>query len=53
MKTFPVQYAAVRKDKPDPDTLVFGRSFTDHMFQMDYTEGKGWHDGRIVPYGPQ
>lgn len=52
MKTFPVQYAAVRKDKPDPDTLVFGRSFTDHMFQMDYTEGKGWHDGRIVPYGP-
>ena len=52
MKTFPVQYAAVRKDKPDPDTLVFGRSFTDHMFQTDYTEGKGWHDGRIVPYGP-
>ena len=22
------------------------------MFVMDYTEGKGWHDARIVPYGP-
>ena len=22
------------------------------MFIMDYTEGKGWHDARIVPYGP-
>ena len=22
------------------------------MFVMDYTEGKGWHDPRIVPYGP-
>ncbi len=22
------------------------------MFIMDYTAGQGWHDGRIVPYGP-
>lgn len=22
------------------------------MFVMDYTVGKGWHDPRIVPYGP-
>jgi len=22
------------------------------MFVMDYETGKGWHDGRIVPYGP-
>ncbi len=52
MKQFPVHYAAERKAKPDPDTLVFGRTFTDHMFLMDYTAGQGWHDGRIVPYGP-
>ena len=52
MKEFPVQKAAVRKPKPDPATLVFGRTFTDHMFVMDYTAGLGWHDGRIVPYGP-
>lgn len=38
--------------KPDPNTLEFGTVFTDHMFVMDYTEGKGWHDGKIQPYGP-
>jgi len=32
--------------------LGFGRIFTDHMFLMDYTDGIGWHDPRIVPYGP-
>ena len=52
MKEYPVQRAAVLKPKPDPATLVFGRTFTDHMFLMDYTAGQGWHDGRIVPYGP-
>ncbi len=40
------------KAKPDESSLVFGHDFTDHMFIMDYTEGKGWHDPRIVPYGP-
>ncbi len=38
------------KEKPAPDELGFGHYFTDHMFIMDYTEGKGWHDPRIVPY---
>jgi len=49
---FPVTKTTNPKAKPDPDTLRFGTEFTDHMFIMDYTEGKGWHDGRIVPYGP-
>lgn len=40
------------KSKPDWNNLGFGKYFTDHMFLMDYTEGKGWHDPRIVPYGP-
>lgn len=31
--------------------LGFGRIFTDYMFVMDYSEGKGWHDPRIEPYG--
>ena len=30
----------------------FGRAFTDHMVEIDYTEGRGWHSARIVPYGP-
>lgn len=40
------------KKKPDPDNLKFGRTFTDHMFLMDYDPENGWHDGRIVPYAP-
>ena len=40
------------KKKPDEDKLSFGKQFTDHMFLMDYKEDKGWHDARIVPYGP-
>lgn len=41
------------KKKPAPgDPLPFGTVFTDHMFVMDYTEGIGWHDPRIVPYAP-
>lgn len=41
------------KAKPtDESKLGFGKVFSDHMFIMDYTEGQGWHDARIVPYGP-
>ncbi|MBQ4569659.1 MAG: branched-chain amino acid aminotransferase [Ruminococcus sp.] len=39
------------KEKPqDESKLGFGKIFTDHMFIMNYTEGEGWHDARIVPY---
>lgn len=44
--------AATLKEKPDSSKLVFGQSFTDHMFIADYYAGKGWQDARIVPYGP-
>ena len=41
------------KPKPADETkLGFGHIFTDHMFVMDYDAGQGWHDARIVPYGP-
>ena len=41
------------KAKPaSSDSLGFGSIFTDHMFLMNYDEGQGWHDPRIVPYGP-
>ena len=36
---------------PSEDKLGFGKVFTDHMFIMDYTCEKGWHDARIVPFG--
>src|SRR5690606_7538941 len=30
----------------------FGRHFTDHMVTIKWTGGRGWHDGRLVPYAP-
>ena len=49
---FEIQKTRTPKEKPDPDTLKFGKMFTDHMFIMEYSTENGWHDGRIVPYGP-
>lgn len=40
------------KAKPDMSKVSFGTTFTDHMFLMDYSSAEGWHDPRIVPYGP-
>ena len=41
------------KAKPvDEGKLGFGKIFTDHMFAMNYTKGRGWHDARIVAYAP-
>lgn len=34
------------------ERLQFGVDFTDHMARAIYTEGVGWHDKAIVPYGP-
>ena len=36
----------------DPKKLPFGRTFSPNMFLVEWDEGKGWHDPRIVPYGP-
>ena len=41
------------KQKPqDQSKLGFGNYYTDHMFIMNYDDGEGWHDARIVPYAP-
>ncbi|MBE6661969.1 MAG: branched-chain amino acid aminotransferase [Ruminococcaceae bacterium] len=40
------------KEKPESSTLGFGKFFTDHMFMMDYSREEGWHDARIIPFGP-
>ena len=48
-----VELTKTPKPKPQDETkLGFGDIFTDHMFIMNYTEGKGWYDARIVPYAP-
>jgi len=41
------------KPKPAPGVeLGFGRTFTDHIFLMDYQKGEGWKNPRIEPYHP-
>ncbi len=53
MQEIKVQKTTAPKRKPyDESRLGFGSIFTDHMFMMNYDEGEGWHNPRIVPYGP-
>lgn len=50
-----IRFEKTTSPKPIPgpeNPLTFGTIFTDHMFIMDYVQGKGWIDPRIVPYGP-
>ncbi len=50
-----IRIEKTKNPKPIPgadNPLVFGTIFTDHMFMMDYEEGKGWIDPRIIPYQP-
>ena len=50
---FPVTRTTHPKKRPEDETkLGFARYFTDHMFCMDWDEGIGWHDGRVVPHEP-
>lgn len=30
----------------------FGTALTEHMVSLRWTESRGWHDGRLLPYGP-
>jgi branched-chain amino acid aminotransferase len=47
--TSPLSDAQRRAILADPG---FGRYFTDHMVTIEWTEGRGWHDAQLVPYGP-
>jgi branched-chain amino acid aminotransferase len=40
-----------QKVRPKDSELGFGKYTTDHMFLMDYTRQKKWHNARIEPYG--
>lgn len=39
------------KELPNPEQLGFGQFFTDHMFEMTYAAGEGWHNPQIIPFG--
>ncbi len=40
----------LKKRPVDESNLGFGQFFSDHLFIMRYTEGKGWHSAEIMPY---
>jgi len=42
----------VRQQPADESALGFGVHFSSHMFLLDYARQAGWHNPRIVPYGP-
>jgi len=47
----PAPIPVSRRDEIHADP-GFGRYFTDHMVLIDYDTESGWHDARVVPYGP-
>lgn len=49
-----MEFEFVKKDKlkeKPKKNLGFGNYFTDYMFTMDYSDEKGWHNKKILPYG--
>jgi len=46
-----IERSTAPKLKPAIEGIPFGTYFSDHMFLMNYVEGNGWFDPRIVPYG--
>jgi len=52
MGQFPITRTTSPRQKPADDSLSFGKVMTDHMFLMNYEDGKGWFNPRIEPYGP-
>lgn len=43
---------ASQKEKIAKEKLVFGKTFTDHMIQVEWSRAEGWKDPLIKPYGP-
>ncbi|MFI2858255.1 branched-chain amino acid aminotransferase [Paenibacillus sp. JSM ZJ436] len=47
-----IELSTHKKTKPLANERGFGTHFSDHMFIMDYAEGQGWYNPRVVPYQP-
>ena len=58
--SFPLRFSltpslAARAEVEREDILAdpgFGKHFTDHMVSIDWTTEAGWHDAKVIPYGP-
>lgn len=47
-----LQLSAQRKKRPSRHEISYGSHATDHMFMGVHTHSHGWHDLRVMPYGP-
>jgi branched-chain amino acid aminotransferase len=60
MDSGPLEFTVARNTHPATDEQraaimtnpPFGQHRTDHMVSITYTDGEGWHDARVLPYGP-
>jgi branched-chain amino acid aminotransferase len=60
MSSGSLEFSVLRSENPATDAEResilqdpgFGKYHTDHMVSSDYTEGLGWHNARVLPYGP-
>lgn len=52
MKDLTIELEARKTKVVLPDELIFGRTFTDHCFEMDYNRVDGWHNATIKKYSP-
>jgi len=53
---FDLTPSSVAREAAERDAILadpgFGKHFTDHMVGITWTLGAGWHDARVIPYGP-
>ncbi|XP_041366099.1 branched-chain-amino-acid aminotransferase-like [Gigantopelta aegis] len=45
-----VTLTSAPQEKPDPDKLVFGHHFSDHLLEIDWMSSKGWDKPVISPF---
>lgn len=45
-----IQRTTTPKEKLPNDKLVFGKTFTDHMLEVEWDAESGWHAPKISPY---
>ncbi|RLN96319.1 hypothetical protein BBJ28_00003572 [Nothophytophthora sp. Chile5] len=47
-----IEHTVSPKEKLPKEQLKFGKTFTDHMLEVDWEQGKGWGNPVIHPYRP-
>ncbi|MEB0004550.1 branched-chain amino acid aminotransferase [Cryobacterium sp. RTC2.1] len=54
--TFSLTPSTMARSRAEREEILadpgFGKKFTDHMVSIDWTVEEGWHDARVIPYGP-